>query len=261
MSTLDQSADKPFILIKGEPGLRKSSQALGFPGPQYWFSFDRKMSGILIPAKLWGIDPKTISYDDYDDWNKAKTKFEKLVFDCPYKTIVVDSLTTMADTVLRQTLKVKAGEIRKSGQAAGRTVGGIVVNEMEDYNAETSAFNEMLSLCKEIQSVNDVTIILIAHVMEVHNKNISGQTTVVRTIVTAGKRVAAKVPALCTEVWHFNRKASIVYGEGSTFICATETNGDDFARTSVGLPASFEFKDEPIYKTHYAPALEKLLKG
>lgn len=258
MPTLDQVKDNLFVMIKGEPGLRKSSQALGFPGPQYWLSFDRKMSGIMIPAKLWGIDTKTITFDDFDDWNKPKAKLESLIFNCPYKTIVVDSLTTMADVVLRQTLKVKAGELKKSGAAAGRMVGGIVVNEMEDYNAETSAFNELLSLLKEISGMHGVNVVLIAHVMEVQNKNISGQTTVVRTIVTAGKRVAAKVPALCTEVWHFNRKSSMVMGEPGSFLCITETNGDDFARTSIGLPASFEFKDQPIYKTHVLPALEKL---
>lgn len=258
MPSLDQAKDNLFVLIKGEPGLRKSSQALGFPGPQYWFSFDRKMSGILIPAKIWGIDPKTISYDDFDDWNKPRAKLESLIFNCPYKTIVVDSLTTMADVILRQTLKVKAGELKKSGAQAGRTVGGIIVNEMEDYNAESSAFNEMLSLLKEIASLHGVNIVLIAHVMEVQNRNQSGQTTAVRTIVTAGKRVAAKVPALCTEVWHFNKKPSMVMGEAPDYICVTETNGDDFARTSIGLPSNFTFKDEPIYKTHVVPALEKL---
>jgi hypothetical protein len=35
-----------YCMFKGEPGTRKSTQALSFPGPQYWFSWDRKMNGI-----------------------------------------------------------------------------------------------------------------------------------------------------------------------------------------------------------------------
>lgn len=62
MKLSDTKIESPFILMKGEPGLRKSTQALSFAkaGPQFWFSFDRKMSGILIPAKKWGIDMSTI---------------------------------------------------------------------------------------------------------------------------------------------------------------------------------------------------------
>ena len=80
MKLSDVKVDTPFILLKGEPGLRKSTQALSFAeaGPQYWFSFDRKMSGILIPARKWGIDLSTIEYDDYDDWQKAALKLEQL---------------------------------------------------------------------------------------------------------------------------------------------------------------------------------------
>ena len=83
MKLSETKVDTPFTMLKGEPGLRKSTQALSFAaaGPQYWFSFDRKMSGILIPARKWGIDLTTIDYDDYDDWTKAAQKLEKLSMD------------------------------------------------------------------------------------------------------------------------------------------------------------------------------------
>ena len=47
--------------------------------------------------RKWGIDPKTIQYDDYDDWTKARIKLEQLQITCPYKTIVIDSITSCAD--------------------------------------------------------------------------------------------------------------------------------------------------------------------
>jgi hypothetical protein len=258
MPTLD-SVDPSilYVMMKGEPGLRKSTQALSFPGPQYWFSWDRKMNGISLPAQKWGIDPKTITFDDYEDWTKPRIKLEALQMNCPYKTLVFDSLTSMADMTLRQTLKSKIGASRKSGAQAGKQIAGININEIEDYNAETAAFNELIALTKDINSYHKVNIILIAHVMEVTNQNLSGGTTTVRSIVTAGKRVAAKIPAYCTEVYHFNLEKGAEVGTGD-YALETETNGDDFARTSIGLPKKIVFKDQPLYSTWIEPAIKKL---
>src|SRR5438552_11504057 len=86
-----------FSLFKGEPGTRKSTAALSYPKPSYWFSFDGKMNALSIPMKLWQIDPKLITFDDYTDWTKARNKLEQLQVNCPYKTIVIDSITSCAD--------------------------------------------------------------------------------------------------------------------------------------------------------------------
>lgn len=265
MPTLDQVDPKLiFAMFKGEPGTRKSTQALSFPGPQYWFSWDRKMQGILLPLRNWGIDPKTIEYDDYDDWNTARDKLEKLSVNCPYDTLVFDSITSMADMTLRQTLKSKGGTTRKSGAMAGKQIAGISVNELEDYNAESAAINELISLAKDIQIYNHKTfkryinIILIAHVMEVTNKSSDNKMITTRTIVTAGKRVAAKIPAYCTEVYHFGIKKGFVEGQGGKYICATESTSDDFARTALPLPKEIEFGDKSLYKEHILPAIDKL---
>ena len=261
MKLSDVKVDTPFILLKGEPGLRKSTQALSFAeaGPQYWFSFDRKMSGILIPARKWGIDLSTIEYDDYDDWQKAALKLEQLSMNAKKYTggIIVDSVTTMADAALRQTLKLKIGSTRASGAKAGKLVGGIAVNEIEDYNAEAGAINEMMALLKDINSFHKVPVILIAHVFETGQK--PGQSTANRRIVTAGKAPAAKIPAVCTEVIHFNLKPGVVAGSG-TFVMVTENNGDDFARTSIGLPKEMEFSDQSLYRTWFKPAMDKMME-
>ena len=248
-----------YCMFKGEPGTRKSTQALSFPRPQYWFSWDKKMSGILVPAKKWGIPLNEIQYDDYDDWTKGRIKLESLQVNCPFKTIVIDSVTSCADMTLRQTMKLKSGTTRKSGAQAGKMVGGIPVNEIDDYNAESSALQELISLTKDIHSFHHVNIILIAHVMEATYKNtITQETNVSRTIVTAGKRVAAKLPAYCQEVYHFTIKKTMIEGAGGSYALLTEHTGDDFARTSLNLPREIEFGDKPLYETWLAPAIEKL---
>jgi hypothetical protein len=256
-SMSDSNFDSLYVLMKGEPGLRKSTQALSFPGPQYWFSWDRKMNSIYLPMKKWGIDPKLIEYDDYEDWNKPKKKLEQLQTSCPYKTLVFDSITSMADMTLRQTTKLKYGVTRQSGQAAGKLIAGIAVNEIEDYNAESAAINELIALTKDIQSYHKVNVILIAHVVQAEYRSTTNNTThISRQIVTAGKKVAAKLPAYCGEVYHFNLKRDLAGGGAYTVL--TEHTGDDFARSALGLDKEIVFGDKPLYDTWIKPAITKL---
>lgn len=254
----DANFDSLYVMMKGEPGTRKSTQALSFPGPQYWFSWDRKMNGILLPMRKWGVDPKSVTYDDYDDWTKAKQKLERFQSDCPYKTIVFDSITSMADMTLRQTTKMKYGMTRQSGAAAGKLIAGIAVNEIEDYNAESAAIQELIALSKDIHQYHKVNIILIAHVIQAEYRNTTNNTThISRQVVTAGKKVAAKIPAYCGEVYHFNIKKGFVEGAGGDYSLLTTHTGDDFARTALELPTEIVFGDKPLYDTWIRPAIAK----
>lgn len=266
MSTLEQADPRViYAMFKGEPGTRKSTQALSFPTPQYWFSWDQKMNGILIPAKKWGIDLKQIHYDDYSDWNGAQKKLEEFRLNCNYATLVFDSLTSCADMTLRQTLKLKSGNTRKSGGAAGKIVAGIAVNEIEDYNAESSALQELISLTKDIQKYQKsqgryLTIILIAHVVQAEYRNtMTNETHISRTIVTAGKKVAPKIPAYCSEVYHFNIKKSFEADAGGKYALITQHTGDDFARTALPLDREIVFEDNPLYSTYLVPAINQML--
>jgi hypothetical protein len=217
------------------------------------------MNGIYLPMKKWGIDPKTISYEDYDDWNKPKKQLEKFQTECPYKTLVFDSITSMADMTLRQTVKLKYGVTRQSGAAAGKLIAGIAVNEIEDYNAESAALQELIALTKDICAWHKVNVILIAHVVQAEYRNTTNNTThVSRTIVTAGKKVAPKIPAYCGEVYHFNIKKGFVEGQGGDYSLLTEHTGDDFARTALGLPKEIVFGDKPVYDTWVKPAIVQL---
>ena len=257
MSTIDPSI--LFAMFKGEPGTRKSTCALSFPTPQYWFSWDRKMNGMMIPMRNWGIDPKLIQYDDYEDFNKPRTKLESFQLNCPFKTIIVDSVTVAASATLRQTLKLKRGVTRQSGAAAGKLIAGIAVNEIEDYNAESSALNEMLALLKDIHKYHKVNVILIAHVIQAEYKTATGETHMSRTIVTAGKRVAPMIPAHCGEVYHFNiKKGFNADGTGGQYALLTEHTGDDFARTALPLPHEIEFGSDQLYSKYLVPAISKL---
>lgn len=246
-----------FCMFKGEPGTRKSTQALSFPLPQFWLSWDQKMKALLIPQRKWGIDPNQIDYEDYTDWVKGKSKLEKFRSNCPYKTLVVDSITSCADTALRQILRSRTGQTRASGETAGKMIAGIPVNELEDFNAESAALSELLALCKDIHVYHRINVILIAHVIQVDYKSSTGKTHVSRTIVTAAKKIAAKIPAYCDEVYHFNITGGGFGTEGNYGLLTTHT-GDDFARTTLPLEKEITFGDKPIYETYLKPAIEKI---
>src|SRR5215831_17855042 len=107
-----------FSMFKGEPGTRKSTHALSYPKPQYWFSFDGKMNALQLPMRLWGIDPKLVHYDDYTNWDSARMKLEQFQVNCAYKSIVIDSITSVGDYMLRQVRIKKKGKTTKSGGTA-----------------------------------------------------------------------------------------------------------------------------------------------
>lgn len=244
-----------YCLFKGEPGTRKSTAALSFPKPIYFFSYDQKMEGLLLPMRHWGLDSKSIHFDDYKDWNEGLKKLESLQVNCPYKTIVIDSITTLADAINRQTLKIKSG---KSTDKTGKMIAGIPVNSIEDFNAEDSALKEMVAITKDIQSFHHVNIILIGHIIQKEHKDSAGKTHMSRILVTAGKAIAQKIPAVCGEVYHFNIKTSFESDKGGQYSLLTTHTGDDFARTSLPLDSEIIFGSDSLYDKYLKPAIESM---
>jgi len=255
-----------YIMFTGTPGTRKSTQALSYPRPQFWLSWDQKMNALRLPMMHWGIDPKEIHYEDYRDWNTARAKLESFITQStsfspqpiPYKTIIVDSITSMADGALQQTKDLKRGTTRSSGRDAGKSVGGIIVNELEDYNAEAAALQELISLTKQVHKMHKVNIILIAHLIQAEYKSANSQANMVRTIVTAGKRIAPKIPAYCEESYHFFLKTSFDVSVGGEYAVLTSSTNEDFARSTLPLPREIVLGDDPLYSKYVQPAIEKL---
>lgn len=259
MPTLsDVNFDALYYMFKGEPGTRKSTQALSFPRPQYWFSYDRKMAALKIPMRNWHIDPKEVTYDDYEDWTAARLKLEQFRLNCPYRTLIVDSVTSCSDAIMRQTLKLKYGMVRGSGAEAGKRIAGISVNELEDFNAEAAALYELISLTKDINRFHKVNIILIAHVIQAEYPQVGGKTTVSRSIITAAKKVAAKIPSLCDEVYHFDIEKGFVEGSGGDYRILTTHTGTDFARTTLPLPETIKFGNNPLYDSYIKKAIDNI---
>ena len=255
MKQLALDFSSQYCLFKGEPGTRKSTCALSYPKPMYWFDWDQKMDALALPMMHWGIDIKDISHDEYNDWNTALSQLERFNMKCPFKTIVIDSITSCADGINRQTLKVKSG-----AQGGGKQVAGIPVNSIEDFNAEDSALKELVALTKSIRKAHNVNVILIAHVIQKEVKDSAGKTHMSRTLVTAGKAIAQKIPAYCSEVYHFNIKMGLDVSKGGQYSLLTTHTGDDFARTSLPLPEEIVFGNDPLYDKYILPSINTITK-
>lgn len=258
MPTLDEAGklEALFTMLKGEPGTRKSTQALSWPTPQYWISTDLKMESLTLPMKRWGVNPKEIHYDDYNSWTPIKKKMEQFQVNCPFKTIILDSVTSTGDNMNRETRKwkVNAGE-------GGKKIGTFTVNGLEEYNAEAVEFQECIALLKDIHKYHKVNIILIAHVVGQRGKDNDGNklTHHSRVIITGGDKISGKIAAYMTEVYHFNVKAdfNVDSGEGK-FGLFTSHTGNDYARTSLPLAREIEFNNDPLYEKWIAPAIKQL---
>lgn len=255
MPTLDSiSMDTLFTMFKGEAGLRKSTQALSYPTPQYWVSTDQKMESLVLPMKRWGVKAADVHYDDYKDWDKPRAKLEQFQLNCPYKTIVIDSITSIGDCMTSQVKKLKRG----AGE--GKVIGNIPVSGLEEFNAESSAFQELIAILKDIHKFHKVNIILIAHVLGARKDNDANKLTHhSRIIVTGAEKISAKIAAYMTEVYHFNVKQdfNVDTGEGK-YALFTQHTGNDYARTSLPLAREIEFNNDPLYDKWIVPAIKKL---
>lgn len=253
--------DSLYTMLKGEPGTRKSTVALSYPTPQYWFSTDRKMNALVLPGKRFGVDFSQVDYDDYDTWDPIKKKLEQLQTNCKYKTLIFDSVTSIGDSINNQTKKFKSGSTRVDGTEKGMRIGGIPVNSLEDYKAEAAAFGELISLTKDIKSFFKVHIILIAHVIGARQQKENEsyqQTHHSRIIITGGQAISGKIAAYCDEAYHFNVEPDIDMNKGGKYALLTEHAGSDYARTTLPLPGKIIFGNDPVYDKYIKPAIEKL---
>lgn len=248
-----------FVMMKGEPGTRKSTQALSFPKPQYWVSTDQKMESLVYPMKLWGINPREIEYDDYTNWTDPKNKLEKLSgkgefsYRCPFKTVIIDSITSLGDNINRETIGVKRAE------GSGKKIGNIYVSGLEEYNSEASAFQELMAILKKLNKSFGVNVILIAHVVGQRKDDEKNKLTHhSRVIITGGDKISGKIASYMTEVYHFDVKTDFTVDMPGEYGLYTSHTGNDYARSSLPLERRIIFNEKPLYDTWVAPAIRKL---
>lgn len=239
-----------FALFKGAPNTAKSGAAYSFPNP-FVFDFDRKMPTVALKH----FPKKEFNWEVFDDVYKVsdflKPWMEGKV--CPYETLIIDTVTSLSTLCLCSVDKTKGTNVIQMMQHKQIGKGGAVSVEVmgfDYYNAEANFFERYFMECLRIlwaREGNPKHVIVIAHEISREQSNmITGITTVTKTIVTAGTKVAAFIPSRFDEEYVFeSRKPPLGQTGDNRRICITQ-NGEN-ARTAHKFPKEIDFTDKSLY--------------
>lgn len=251
-STLDRQNDKGlFALFKGDPGSGKSVAALSFPKP-YVFDFDKKMP--VISHKHY--PNKEIVYDTFGEISEMIDRMEELRNNCPYETLICDSVTSLCDLSIRTIGKMKGETTKKlfHPQSLKGQNKQLEMMSIDYYNGEFRLIRDYwLDALKAlwIQPGNPKHVIVIAHVLTVESAPDlkTKQITTSRSIVTAGRKVAVYIPTQFDNEFMFVAKRPELWSDDKLThrICFTAPYGDDDARTTYKLPDMIDFTNSSFY--------------
>lgn len=258
------------VLLKGEPGTGKTPAALSFPYPLLFFDCDFRANSLLNFFKYDKERLKEIEVIQPNHFDDVKLKLERIyeqLSGCPYRTIALDTLTTYSDISIR-------GAMREKGGSGGRKIGTVLIPGLQDYGDESGILNEVMTLLRLIYKKGNVNTILVAHVITTEEKGLvirektdpqeekpkippPNVITYSRSLLTAGRKIGAKLPSYFDEVYHMAVRAGFNNPE---FTCYTRHTGFDFARTGLDCPPEIDFTNwERIPDRYFYSILSKYL--
>lgn len=246
-STKDKSPEERglFALFKGDSGSGKSVGALSFCDPDndgskpgFVFDNDGKMPNIAQKH----FPDKDIHYERFNNIFDHANILDEFYKYCPYETIIEDSLTSLVVNVLNSVGEIKGEKsmdmLRKLKMTGG---GGKMIELMgiDYYNAETNFIERYwLDMLKALwaRPGNPKHVIIIAHVLTAESAPDLKTKIVTRTrsLVTAGRKVAAYIPTQFDDAWHFAYESDMM-GKNRRVVL-TDGIGEDWAKTSFRIP-------------------------
>lgn len=271
-STLDEAqvGRGLFALFKGDSGSGKSVGALSFP-KAYIFDHDRKMPAIAqkhFPGKeihwdtfndVFEIGEKItemINYFPYESVQAAQDDGFNKDNECPYETVIGDTITGLSYAAIKTIDDVKGQNILTMLKNIKSTRSGnkmIEIRGYDYYNGEDSFLKWYIDSMKFLwaRPGNPKNVILCAHVLTSEQKGPPGSTTVVQTrrIVTAGSKIAAYIPAQFDEVWQFGTQPPPLGHEDQTskHVVIFQSIGEDSAKTAYKLPPEIDFTNKSLF--------------
>lgn len=189
-----------------------------------------------------------IEFNIFNSFWDVFTELERLQENCPYKTIVLDSLTRTARLAMQHSLQfrpddVQIGKFKDGGERlSGRRRGQLLLPEMADYGAESQGLWQILYKLHAIKERWNCNIILIAHVIP--SDGLKGES---RSIMTGGKKIAAEISGEFDEIYHFSVYGGLTDNESCRYMVHTRHEGNDFARTALPLDATIDFTNKNFY--------------
>jgi hypothetical protein len=239
-----------FGLFKGDSGAGKSVAALSFPNC-YLFDFDRKMPGVALKHFRGRTD---ISWDAMKTIYDCADKITEFQSYCPHETLIFDSVThlsTMCLNAIGEAKSEKVVDMLRKLTAKGKS---IELMGVDYYNGETNFLvRYFLDAIRGlyVQPGNPKHIILIAHVLTTESAPDLKTKIITRSssIVTAGKKVAAVIPSVFDDMYHFALKHDDQDLNSTQMrrVALTSAHGEEFAKSSYNLPPMIDFTNGSFY--------------
>jgi len=239
MNTKDIKIDKRFFcLFKGDPGTGKSIAAASYPKP-YFFDMDGRMKSVV---NYWRPRAKEFEYDRFNSFYQVNHRLEEFYSYCPFETLVYDGITSGADQILADMLSTRDKGAKKVLR------GGIEMYQIEDYGGESRGLQIVIDNLKAISFKHGINCIVTAHVLTTESTDLKSKvTTTSRTLLTAGKKVAAKLPKDFDEAYHFDVQANMEVGGDPKYTVVTRNTGWDWAKTALPIDTRIDFTNGSLY--------------
>lgn len=241
------------ILLKSPFGFGKTIAAcsMAVEGPIWLAYWDKKKPIELLdfykrhrPDLL-----KNIHYDVYGS-NNAHEYLNKLIEfqqkGCRYVGIITDSVTFMTTGAVNWSMGFRnpaGGKKDKVNSSAPQ-----MVPDFDEYKVETSLVTQALDICRTLPVHNIWTAHPIPS-LKMEGSGASIKVSTVKNIVSYGQKVGAIIPGGFTEVYHLSMSTDFSSNPVRTKrIVTTQAIGEDFAKTSLGLPVELDITDKLFWE-------------
>lgn len=232
------------MLLKSDPGLGKTIAALSAAiyGEVYLAYFDKNIPiEALTFFKKYRPDLlERITYDCFGSHN-ANDYLNKLIefqTDCRYAAVISDGATFMTASAMNWSLGFNSKDPR-----AGAKVGPDpedIMPDWDEYKVLTSYVTRALDLTRNLKTLNIWTAHPLAQIKVEGSGSKVDKITKTSSLVSAGSKIGSMIPGAFNEIYHIGKQAGVrkVW---------TDMVGEDFARTSLPLPKSFNIPEGGLF--------------
>lgn len=251
------TVDENFsFLFKSPPGFAKTCAAASAAvfGPVHISYFDKNKPVELDKYFRYIVKrPELLDNIEYDIYGSANIHewlnkiFEWGARGCRYTTVITDSLTSLTGAAVNWSMGFRDPDPKRNkDDINSKSVQ--IIPDFDEYKVETSMVVQALDILMSLP----VNVIWTAHPLpkiEISGSGRSMSITKTQTLVTYGNKVAGLVPGRFTEIYHFGKDIDWSQNPAKTkYICHTDSVGDDFAKSALMLPKSFEFTDRLFFE-------------
>ena len=217
-----------FAMFVGRSGDGKSTAAASFPKKLINLDFDLRFGGIAAAIQQKIILGEGIEYTSFnprggvDDINNLLMQWEILhkSGNFPYKTVIVDSLTSLTRTMVLASHKLQQGKM----------IGNLRVSGPGDFNFEASGTHQFFDYLR----IFPANVICSAHTVDKYGKldksKDYSETGVVGEKLSIRDNLGENVQTYFDNVWKFSRE--LVNGKIKYYV----EFATDLAKNSYGIP-------------------------